>query len=197
MSRIEQENVIWDTFMFHIKHKEFDKAERIIENIPGIHSFIDSNTGRFWLEAHKGNREKAEHMYYEVINMMHRDVMVFARHYIFQNRPAQLIQHNNKMIQVYTLFMDDFAKKPWWPLAFLHESNAVAYFKLGDTDNAVNELRKFAESTAHLPDVAASCRNVIKQFTRGEYFYVVHDVDEEEEAYAFIADAYEKLSLDK
>lgn len=190
----EQYRVAGSIIMTHIKRKDFTKAEQMLEEVePDRFTSppFDYFSAVFWLEAHRGDREAAERKYFDFLkHHIYHHTLFTGQQYIYQNKPAQLIKLNNKLIQVYELFMDDISHKPYVLLALLHESNAVAYYKLDEKDKAKNELKKFVESIAHMPDITESCRNVISD--RG-FNGVLNS--EDEEAYRFIKNTYENLQL--
>jgi hypothetical protein len=180
--------------MVSIVRKDFAKTEQVLSKMDsGENSFLNYDNGVFWLNANRGNKEHAERKYFEILeNMLHTPVFILGAHYLFNDRPEQLIELNNKTIQILTLYKEHFSNFHWRQLSYLRESNAIAYFKLGDREKAANELKEHANAMAHM-DSSVPFKNAIKQLSQNPNMFAVHHNAENEKAYEFIKNTYENL----
>jgi len=147
LTRKEHDFILNSLWGLYIWDKQFDKAEKILDELKPIENSFDFDGAEFWYYTHKGDTEKAKEKYYSILNKNLLFEPLIAGHYHFYyDEPEKVIDLNNKFLKVLEIFADGLKdnRKPS-AVSVLLESNAFAYARLGKKDEALAEIEKLID----------------------------------------------------
>ena len=188
LTRNERDSITKALYGLYLFGKKFDKVAEVLSELkPDDDSWNDYDNAEFWFYTHKGythegDMEKAREKYFYILEKtLLNEALIAGQYHFYYNAPEKVIGLNSRLIKTIYLFIEEFSSFPYETLLFLHECNAFMYARLGQNEEALNEVEIIAEYS-----VKAGVSHV-------PFSNLVRRKEADKQAYDFIQGAYEKL----